>query len=42
MPMRSKAQRAYLWWKHPDVARKFEAVTPKGARLPKHVKKRKK
>jgi len=40
MPMKSKAQRAYLWAKHPEVAREFENETAKGAKLPKHVKKR--
>lgn len=39
MPMRSKAQRAYLHAKHPDVAAKFEAETPKGTKLPAHVAK---
>lgn len=24
---------------HPDVAKEFQAATPKGAKLPKHVKK---
>ena len=37
MPMQSEAQRRYLWAKHPDVAREFEAATPKGARLPEKV-----
>jgi hypothetical protein len=37
--MRSRAQRAYLWANHPEVAREFEDATPKGAKLPAHVKK---
>lgn len=39
MPFRSEAQRRYLFAKHPDVAREFAAATPKGTRLPEHVKK---
>ena len=42
MPMLSQAQRAFLWANKPDVAKKFEAKTPKGKKLPKHVKKKKK
>ena len=38
MPFVSKAQRAYLFAKHPDVAKEFAAHTPKGAKLPRHVK----
>lgn len=34
MPMKSKKQRAFLWMKHPEVAREFEEHTPKGAKLP--------
>lgn len=39
MPMRSKAQRRYLWANEPEVARKFEDETPKGKKLPERVKK---
>jgi len=39
MPMKSKAQRRYLWAKHPKVAREFEKHTPKGKKLPKKAKK---
>lgn len=39
MPFRSDAQRRYLWAKHPEVAREFADKTPKGTRLPEHVKK---
>lgn len=42
MPMQSQAQRAYLHIHHPKLAEKFEAETPKGKKLPKHKKKRKK
>ena len=41
MPMKSKAQRAYLWANDPKVARRFERHTPKNAKLPKRVKKKK-
>lgn len=37
MPMRSQAQRAFLHANHPGIAKRFEAETPKGARLPYHV-----
>ena len=39
MPFESKAQRAYLFMHHPDVAKEFAEATPKGAKLPEHVKK---
>lgn len=39
MPFKSKAQQAYLYAKHPTIAREFAAHTPKGVKLPKHVKK---
>ena len=42
MPMRSQAQRKYLWSTNPKLAKKFEAETPKGKKLPKKVKKPKK
>jgi len=42
MPMKSQAQRAYLHIHEPQVAAEFEKKTKKGAKLPKHVKKRKK
>lgn len=42
MPFVSKAQRAYLFANEPAVAKKFAAHTPKGKKLPKHVKKSKK
>ena len=34
MPYQSKAQRAYLHANKPSVAKKFEAHTPKGKKLP--------
>lgn len=39
MPFKSEAQRRFLFAKHPDVAREFADATPKGAKLPEHVKK---
>jgi len=42
MPFESKAQRKYLFAKHPGVAEKFASETPKGAKLPDHKDKRKK
>ena len=37
MPFKSKAQRAYLYATHPEIAAEFQAHTPKNAKLPKHV-----
>ena len=37
MPMESKAERAFLWIHHPEIAKRFEKETPKGP-LPEHVK----
>ena len=42
MPMRSQAQRGFLWATHPKVAKEFEKHTPKGKKLPKHVRRKKK
>lgn len=39
MPMRSRAQRSYLWIHHPEIARRWEKITPKNKKLPEHVKK---
>lgn len=38
MPLKSKAQRSYMYAKHPELAKEFEAATPKGKKLPEHVK----
>jgi len=38
MPFKSKAQRRYLYLKHPKVAKEFEAETPKGSKLPEKKK----
>lgn len=42
MPFKSKAQQGYLEAKHPSLAKKFEAETPKGSYkgLPQHVQKK--
>lgn len=37
MPMRSQAQRSYLWLHHPKVAREFETETKKGKDLPDRI-----
>lgn len=42
MPFVSEAQRKYLFAKKPEVAKEFASHTPKGAKLPQHVKKKKK
>jgi hypothetical protein len=36
--MKSQAQRSYLHIHEPEVAEKFERETPKGTKLPAHVK----
>jgi hypothetical protein len=38
-PFVSKAQRRYLYAKHPAIAKRWEKHTPEGTRLPEHVKK---
>lgn len=40
MPFKSKAQRRYLYMKHPEVAKEFEKETPKDAKLPEKKKKK--
>lgn len=41
MPFKSQAQRAFMYAKHPEIAKKWEKHTPKGKKLPKKVKKKK-
>lgn len=41
MPFVSQAQRGYMYSQHPKLAKEFEAATPKGKKLPYHVKKQK-
>ena len=38
MPFKSEAQRKFMYAKHPKLAKEFEAATPKGKKLPEHVK----
>jgi hypothetical protein len=40
MPFKSKAQRKYLFANNPKVAQEFADATPKGKKLPEHVKKK--
>jgi hypothetical protein len=40
MPMKSKAQRGYMWAKNPKLAKEMEAKTPKGKKLPAKAKKK--
>ena len=42
MPFKSKAQRKWMHKNKPTMAKKWEKKTPKSAKLPKKVKKRKK
>lgn len=37
MPFVSKSQRRFMYSQHPDLAKEFEAATPKGKKLPEHV-----
>ena len=41
MPFKSEAQRRAMWSKVPDVAKRWEAETPKGKKLPERVKPKK-
>jgi hypothetical protein len=41
MPFKSKKQRAFLYSQKPEIAKEFQAHTPKRAKLPLRVKKRK-
>jgi hypothetical protein len=38
MPFKSQAQRAFMHAVHPQIAKEMESKTPKGKKLPKHVK----
>jgi hypothetical protein len=38
MPFKSVAQRKYLFATNPKVAKEFAKSTPKGKKLPEHVK----
>lgn len=39
MPMVSQAQRRFMHSQHPELAKEFEAETPRGMKLPERVKK---
>ena len=39
MPFESQAQRRFMYAKHPEMAKRWQKHTPKGADLPEHVKK---
>lgn len=38
MPFKSKAQRAWMYANHPDMAARWQSETPQGSNLPEHVK----
>lgn len=42
MPFKSEAQRKFMYAKNPKMAKEWEEKTPKGKKLPKKVKKKKK
>ena len=39
MPFKSKAQRGWMYANEPEMAKRWEKETPKGAKLPKKVSK---
>jgi hypothetical protein len=39
MPWKSKAQAAFMHIHHPEIAKRWDEHTPKGTKLPEHVKK---
>ena len=41
MPFESEAQRRYMYSQKPELAKEFEAATPKGKKLPEYKKKSK-
>lgn len=41
MPFLSQAQRAWMYVNKPEMAKEWESHTPKGVKLPKHVKHKK-
>jgi len=41
MPFKSQAQRRFLFWKYPEMAKRWAKETPKGKKLPERVKKKK-
>jgi hypothetical protein len=41
MPFKSEAQRRWMYANDPEMAKRWQAETPKGKRLPKRVRKKK-
>lgn len=41
MPFKSQKQRSWMFSNKPEMAKEWEAHTPKGKKLPKRVKKKK-
>ena len=41
-PFKSESQRRFMYSQEPELAKEFEAATPKGKKLPNKVKKAKK
>lgn len=39
MPFKSIAQQRFMYAKHPEIAKEFQAATPKGKKLPMYAKK---
>jgi hypothetical protein len=39
VPFKSQAQRRYMYARQPKIAARWSKHTPKGAKLPQHVKK---
>lgn len=42
MPFKSLAQKGWMWANDPEMAKKWQSETPKGKKLPKKLKKKKK
>ena len=40
MPFKSLAQKRYMYAKHPELAKEYEAETPKDSMLPEKVKRK--
>jgi len=40
VPFKSQAQRRWMYAKHPAMARRWQAHTPKGKKLPKRARKK--
>ena len=42
MPFKSAAQRRWMFWAHPEMAKRWAKETPKGKKLPERISKKKK